>query len=320
MDLIFLKPILKETIWGGRRLKDEFHYQEAGDHTGECWGISAHKHGDCMILGGRYDGMALSNVWRHHQELFGYYGGNEFPLLAKIIDAKEDLSIQVHPDDEYAAANEHGALGKTECWYVLDCPKDATIMIGTQANDKKEVQQLIEAKRYRDLIREVPITKGDFYQIEPGCIHAIKGGSLIFETQQSSDLTYRVYDYDRLSNGTKRELHIKQSIAVIRAPFKALPSHLKIEKIGNTVKTTFIRCPYYEVRKYKICEKYEELFDAAFANISVINGAGKINGRPIEKGTHFIVPNGYGLCQFKGELELICSMPGNRKQQHVSVI
>ena len=127
--------------------------------------------------------------------------GKEFPLLIKIIDAKSDLSIQVHPDNAYAKEHENGSLGKTECWYILDSEPGTQIVIGHHAKDKEELMQMVEEKRWKDLIREVPVKKGDFYQIDPGCVHAIKGGTVILETQQSSDITYRVYDYDR--NGTE---------------------------------------------------------------------------------------------------------------------
>ena len=131
-ELLFLKPIFKEAVWGGNRLKDQFGYEIPSDHTGECWAISAHENGDCEVAEGEYKGQRLSVLWAEHPELFGNEDGclgDRFPLLIKIIDAKDDLSIQVHPDDAYAAANENGSLGKTECWYILDCEPDTSIVI-----------------------------------------------------------------------------------------------------------------------------------------------------------------------------------------------
>ena len=195
-----MKPIFKEAVWGGSRLKDQFGYEIPSDHTGECWAISAHENGDCEVAEGEYKGQRLSVLWAEHPELFGNEDGclgDRFPLLIKIIDAKDDLSIQVHPDDAYAAANENGSLGKTECWYILDCEPDTSIVIGHHAKDKEELKQMVEQGNYSQLIRQIPVHKGDFFQIDPGCVHAIKGGTVILETQQSSDVTYRVYDYDR---------------------------------------------------------------------------------------------------------------------------
>jgi len=125
-DLIFLEPVFHEKIWGGRRLATEFGYDIPDGPIGECWAISAHPHGDCVVVGGEYDGMHLSEVWDGHREAFGSMEGDRFPLLIKILDAEGDLSVQIHPDDAYAAEHENGSLGKRECWYVLDCEPDAT--------------------------------------------------------------------------------------------------------------------------------------------------------------------------------------------------
>lgn len=200
MKPIFLEPIEKKLIWGT-----------------EQWVISAHKNGDCNILGDKH---TLSSLWKNHPEYFGRTDSfGVFPLLTKIIDAHDDLSIQVHPDDDYAFKNENGSLGKTECWYILDAKPDATIVIGHNAKSTEEVKSMISNHQWSDFIREIPVKKGDFLFIEPGTVHAIKGGTLILETQQSSDITYRVYDYDRLQNGKLRQLHVKQSIDVITAPY-----------------------------------------------------------------------------------------------------
>ena len=209
--LMFLQPVFKEMIWGGNRLATEFGYDIPGDDTGECWGISAHPNGDCTVRSGEYSGMKLSQVWSEHPELFGREKSEGvFPLLTKIIDAKADLSIQVHPSDDYAKVHENGSLGKTECWYILDCPEGATLVVGHNAADKEECAKMIHEGRWSEFIREVPVHKGDFVSIVPGTVHAIKAGVMLLETQQNSDITYRVYDYDRLSNGKKRELHVEK--------------------------------------------------------------------------------------------------------------
>ncbi|MDE7297629.1 MAG: mannose-6-phosphate isomerase, partial [Lachnospiraceae bacterium] len=132
-EVIFLEPVFKEMIWGGTRLREDFQYEIPGDHTGECWAVSAHPNGDCTVKSGRFQGESLSRLWKEHRELFGGEEGEVFPLLVKIIDAKADLSIQVHPDDAYAKEHENGSLGKTECWYILDCDPDAKIVIGHHA-------------------------------------------------------------------------------------------------------------------------------------------------------------------------------------------
>lgn len=306
-NIIFLAPVFKEMIWGGNRLKSDFGYNIPSDKTGECWAISAHPNGDCRVCGGEFDGMMLSTLWETHKELFGNAEGDRFPLLIKIIDANDDLSIQVHPDDEYAAKNENGSLGKTECWYVLDCKENATIVIGHNAKDKAELADMINNHRWGEFIREVPIHKGDFFQIEPGCLHAIKGGTLILETQQNSDITYRVYDYDRLSNGKPRELHVQQSIDVIKAPFKPTETKQSVEDGDGYTLKTLVSCDYYTVKKLDINGTAELEQGHDFMNVSVIDGKGEIDGTPIAKGTHFILPSGYGTAKISGDLSLILS-------------
>ena len=306
-----MEPVFKEAIWGGTRLKDVFGYDIPSSRTGECWAISTHKNGDCRIAGGTWKGQSLSSLWESHPEWFGAAAGchREFPLLVKIIDARNDLSIQVHPDNAYAAEHENGSLGKTECWYILDCDPDAAIVIGHHAGNKDEVKRMIEEKRWKDFIREIPVRKGDFFQINPGCVHAIKGGTLVLETQQSSDITYRVYDYDRLSDGKPRQLHIKESIDVIEAPFRedqnALPAVVKETDSGR--KVHLVTCAYYTADKIDTTGRYTENFGDSFANVSILDGEGSVNGIPVSKGQHFIVPAGFGDVIFEGALSMICS-------------
>jgi len=309
MEFLFLEPIFKEAIWGGTRLHEVFGYEIPSDTTGECWAISAHENGECRISGGSYDGELLSSLWKEKPELFGHYPGDQFPLLIKIIDAKQDLSIQVHPDDAYAKAHENGSLGKTECWYILDCEPGSEIVIGHYARDKEELESMIRGGRWDELIRKVPIQKGDFFQINPGCVHAIKGGTMILETQQSSDITYRVYDYDRLSEGKPRQLHIEQSIETIKTPFKADESRPVKESLEGADHTHFVSCQYYSVDKYDITGAFSIEFNKYFTSVSVISGTGTVNGVGIAAGQHFIVPANSGLCKFEGTLSIICSNP-----------
>ena len=309
MELLFLEPVFKEAIWGGTKLRDSFGYDIPSDTTGECWAISAHKNGDCKIAGGRYDGRYLSQLWEEEPELFGNYPGSQFPLLIKIIDAKNDLSIQVHPDDAYASEHENGSLGKTECWYVLDCEPGTKIVIGHNAKDKKELEEMIRQGRWDEFIRVTDVKKGDFFQINPGCLHAIKGGTVILETQQNSDITYRVYDYDRLQDGKPRALHVQQSIDVIKAPFEpAVAEHEKLDVEGAEAEK-LVSCPCYTVCKATVNGTAEFDWNQPFVDISVLDGEGSFDGTPVKKGTHLIVPAGYGKCRFEGVMSLICSNP-----------
>ena len=306
--IIYLNPVFKQMIWGGERLGKDWPYEIPGNDTGECWAVSAHPNGDCTVKEGIYKDKTLSELWEKHPELFGNTGADRFPLLVKIIDAKADLSIQVHPDDAYAKMNENGSLGKTECWYVLDCDENASLVIGHNAKSKEELTDMVHNGRWGELIREIPVKKGDFIQIDPGTVHAIKGGLMILETQQNSDITYRVYDYDRLTDGKPRQLHIDQSIDVITVPAKPIEeSVMKVGDLPANQMNQLISCDYYKVWKLDVTEPITITQEYPFLIVSVIEGDGLICGQMIGKGDHFILPNGYGTAALQGNMQLILS-------------
>lgn len=310
---IMLSPSFTHNIWGGSRLREEFGYPVEGMDIGECWGVSAHPKGESIVRDGVYAGMKLSELWETHPELFGNVCGDRFPLLVKLIDAKEDLSIQVHPDDAYASAHENGAMGKTECWYVLDCPENATLVIGHNARTGHELSDMISQGRWGELIREVPVKKGDFIQIDPGTVHSIRGGILLLEIQQNSDITYRVYDYDRLSDGKPRQLHIKQSLDVITVPAApAEKSILSAADLPENQINELHRCQYYRVSKVKIRGEQRFAMDGSFALAVVIAGQGAANGRAVRKGDFFLFPAQTKEMRLSGEMELILSGPGEK--------
>ncbi|MBR6382023.1 MAG: class I mannose-6-phosphate isomerase [Lachnospiraceae bacterium] len=309
-QILRLTPYFSHTIWGGSRLRSEFGYAEPGDDIGECWGISAHPSGESTVTGGPYDGCRLSELWRDHRELFGNLPGDRFPLLVKLIDAKDDLSIQVHPDDAYAAKYENGSLGKTECWYVLDCPEGATLVAGHNARTREELRGMIREGRWTQLIREVPVHKGDFIQIDPGTVHAIKGGILLLETQQSSDITYRLYDYDRLQNGKPRELHLDKSIDVISVPAK--PVEESVVSFADAPENRLIRlqeCRYYKVSLARVNGTLTAPLNNPFTNFSVVSGTGSVNGLPVRKGDHLILTHALTHLTLEGHFEAILSNP-----------
>ncbi|MCR5107146.1 MAG: mannose-6-phosphate isomerase, class I [Lachnospiraceae bacterium] len=281
-ELIILEPEIKEMIWGW-----------------EFWTVSAHPNGDCRVREGKYKGLKLSELWRDHREVFGNAKGDVFPLLVKRIDAKDDLSIQVHPDDEYAKLHEDGSLGKTECWYVIDSKPEGSIIIGHNAKTKEELKEMIDNERWKDLLREIPTKKGDFFQIVPGTVHAIKNHTEIMEIQENSDITYRLYDYDRLKEGKRRELHIEKSLDVIKVPYK------DPDKNTGGIKDRLVSCRYYTVDKRIIdgSASYEQ--DKPFKIISVIEGEGDIDGHRIRFGDSLIIPYGYGRYTINGNITVL---------------
>lgn len=305
--ILHLEPVLHEKIWGGTELRYQFGYAIPSDHTGECWAISGHPNGDCRVTNPEFGGQTLGQLFRTRRELFGNIPGDVFPLLVKIIDARQDLSIQVHPDDAYAKVHENGSLGKTECWYVLDSKPGTTVIIGHNAGTREEMRQMVAEGKWNQLLRQVPLRKGDFFQINPGCLHALKGGSLILETQQSSDVTYRFYDYDRLENGKKRELHIEKSLDVTTVPFVPDRTVPETETVGDAEITHLVTCPFYSVYRAVLHGAAGLTFRAPFVNVSIIGGEGTLDGEPVKKGDHMVLTANYGPCRLEGNMELVYS-------------
>lgn len=314
MKPLFLKPVFKERIWGGTALQNGFGYEIPYDKTGECWAISAHPNGPSVVENSPYAGMALNELWKKNPELFGNPKEEFFPLLTKILDANMDLSVQVHPDDAYANANENGELGKTECWYIIDCKEDAEIIFGHNVKTKEELVEHINEGKWNELLRRIKIKPGDFFYVPSGTIHALCEGTLVLETQQSSDTTYRVYDYDRRdASGNLRELHLEKAIDVTTVPHQVARVVPRVEEHENVTITTFTESQFFSVYKWDVTGKSVFSFHDQYLLLSVIKGEGLLvhNGEyyPLKKGTHFIVPIGIGEFELEGNCELIVSHP-----------
>ena len=301
-----MKPVFKEMIWGGHKLRDVYGYDIPSDNTGECWAISAHKNGDCLIADGEFEGKSLSWLFDNHRELFGGIEGDQFPLLVKIIDAKNDLSVQVHPDDTYAGEHEH-SLGKTECWYVLQADEGTNMVMGHHAKSKEEFVKAIEEDDYDNLLNKFQIKKGNFFYIPSGTLHAICSGSLIYEAQQSSDITYRVYDYHRKDkDGNERQLHVQQSIDVtnISADADQQKEFVSVP-LENGTRTCMVESEFFKVYSYKMTGKNTVANDAPFQMVSVIDGEGTLNGDAVKKGDHFVICSDQKETNFDGNMEVM---------------
>jgi len=319
-EILFMEPQFKQMIWGGNKLRTEWSYNIPGDDTGECWAVSAHPNGDCKVASGAYTGKTLSQLWTEVPQLFdnvdeaGKIVEDKFPLLIKIIDAKADLSIQVHPDDSYAKVHENGSFGKTECWYILDCPEDATLVIGHKAKSPEEMEEMVRGGRWSEFLQEVPVKKGDFIQINPGTLHAIKGGIMLLETQQNSDITYRVYDYDRLSDGKPRPLHVEQSLAVTTAPATPVEECIfHTESGADNEMQILMENQYYQVSRMQVRGKANWVQEKGFRIVTVLEGYGMINGTAVKKGEHFILPDSFGEVTAEGDMLLFMSTKGTKK-------
>lgn len=308
--ILKVDPVFKEMIWGGRKLKDIYGYDIPSEHTGECWAISAHQNGDCTIADGEFEGQKLSELWCSHRELFGNIKGDQFPLLIKIIDACNDLSVQVHPNDEYAKKHEN-SLGKTECWYVLGVDDDTKMVMGHHAKTKEALVAAIENDDYDNLLNKFKIKEGDFFYIPAGTIHAICSGSLIYEAQQSSDITYRVYDYHRQdANGNERQLHVRQSIDVTQVPYQPYDNkNQTVLTLKNGTLTQLISSEFFTVNKYDLTGENTIINDKPFQLVTVIKGDGRINGKEVKIGDNFIICADQKEVVYDGNMSvMICTL------------
>lgn len=297
MELIFLKPFMKEVVWGGTKIMKNFQYESDSNNIGEAWIVSANDNGYSYVSSGKYEGLSLKELWDNHRYLFGNLQGDVFPILVKYIDARDDLSIQVHPNDEYSFKHEN-CKGKAECWYVVDCDENTDIVIGHNANNKKELVEMIEKKQWKELLKFRKIKKGDFFDIPTGTVHAIRKGTLIFETQQNSDITYRLYDYDRLQNGKLRPLHIQKSIDVIKSPYIETQQE---KTSGVLVENEFFRLEKIEIENKEIKISNNDYFTV----ICVLEGKGYADDKVIKKGDNFIVPSGIKEISLKGNMTIM---------------
>ena len=293
---LFLDSVLHEKLWGGSHLAD-FGYELPSDTIGEYWAISGHPHGVSTIRNGAFAGWQLDKLYASHPELFGNPESPVFPLLTKILDANDWLSVQVHPDDAYAAEHEAGELGKTECWYILSAAPDAEIIYGHNAETREELCQLIEAGDWEHLLRRIPVKAGEFYYVRSGTMHAIGKGLVILETQQSSDTTYRVYDFDRADkDGQLRELHIEKSIDTLTIPGDKLPDNKTkiISADSNAELTELVASEFFSVYKWQVHGSQAFTKTADYTLISIVDGHGQLSADgklyPVKKGDHFILP------------------------------
>lgn len=308
---LFLKPIFHEKIWGGSRLK-EFGYDLPSDYIGEVWGISAHPNGKCEILNEPYRGQTLDQVWDEHRELFGDFPSQEFPLMTKIVDARESLSVHVHPDDAYAYENENGQYGKSECWYIIDAEEDAKIIYGLNTQSKETAIDKIDEADYDSLFNKVKVKAGEFYFIPAGTIHSIGAGVLVYETMQSSDVTYRVFDYDRAQDsGDKRELNQVKAKEVIEIANESINIPTDTEIIENHKRTQLVSNDFFTIVKWNISGTLNYMKPREFVLISVLKGEGQviIDGEVFDlvQGQNFILTSDDLDTIFEGQYELIVS-------------
>ena len=309
MALIKLKPACKDYLWGGDRLIREYHKPYEGDRLAETWELSCHSDGPSVIAEGEGMGLTLQEyIDREGKEILGENCSKfaDFPILIKMIDAKDDLSIQVHPDNDYALEHE-GQYGKTEMWYVMDCEEGAFLYYGFQVPvDQREFAERIQNNTLTDVLRKVYVKKGDVLFIEARTIHAIGKNIMVAEIQQNSNVTYRVYDYGRKgADGKCRDLHIEKALAVTNTD-----PILKEKSFSPHI----AKCDYFTVDKIYLDGSSMKRLNGyagkeSFVHLLVIEGEGAVwSGSQVlslAKGDSVFIPAGSGEFEITGELEVL---------------
>ncbi|MBQ9606650.1 MAG: class I mannose-6-phosphate isomerase [Lachnospiraceae bacterium] len=310
-----LKPAGKGYIWGGERLKKEYNKADL-DVTplAESWECSVHPDGMSIVAGGEYDGLTLKDVISSNPQFLGSKS-DAMPILIKFIDAAADLSIQVHPDDEYARSHE-GDNGKTEFWYVLDAEEGAELIYGFEhPMNREKLREAIDEGRLEGMVHHIPVHKGDVFFVHPGTVHAIGKGIVIVEVQESSNLTYRLYDYNRTDkDGNKRPLHFDKAAEVLdMKPVKLIrqPQHM-VRYYFGCARELLCRCEYFEVERVQVTKGFSfSVLDTSFQVLLCIDGNGGLetdeSNKPVrfDKGACIFLPASLGRCHVIGECTLL---------------
>ncbi|MBQ8206166.1 MAG: mannose-6-phosphate isomerase [Bacilli bacterium] len=298
--VLLLSAPLKEVIWGGKYFKDVLKVTNSNEKIGEMWSCSAHKNGQSIIKNGFYEGKTLDFVYKNHKELFNNSTLDEFPILVKLIATSDKLSVQVHPNDEYAKENEN-QFGKTEGWLILEANEDSSIIVSHNAKDKEELIKYIENDDYDNLLKQVKVKKGEFYPISSGTIHALGKDIVLLEIQQSSDVTYRFYDYHRKDkDGNERPLHVKKAIEVTN--FDQYDFNVKncfTQDIDVLWDNEYFIVKYQEVNEQCILE------NDSYRIITVIEGSVCVEDNHVSKGESFIVTSNAKEIKLLGNAKIV---------------
>ncbi|MBQ8208947.1 MAG: mannose-6-phosphate isomerase [Clostridia bacterium] len=312
---IKISYVAKSRIWGGDNLAKMFGKENGGENIGETWELTVRSDEMSKIKCGECAGMTLGEYIENDKSVLGTkYDGGRFPLLIKFIDAQDKLSVQVHPDDDYAAAHENDP-GKTEMWYIVDAKPDAKIVYGlADGISAEDFAKAVAEGKIDSAMGYTSVKKGETYFIPSGLLHAIGEGIIIAEIQQNSDLTYRVYDYDRRdSAGNLRELHVEKSLAVVKPFSEDEINAIRFEaKDGEDDENTLAHCRYFRVKHFTVSEEKTLLAgNDSFSSVLCISGEGKIlfDGAEYElmAGDSYFIPAGLGEYKITGNTEIIIS-------------
>lgn len=315
MEMFKLIPSVADYIWGGRRLIEEYGIKTDKDPAAEAWVLSCHSAGPSTVEDGEFKGQTLEQVWENHKEICGTNGNKFefFPILIKFIDAKNNLSIQVHPDNDYAMRVE-GEYGKTEAWYILDCDEGAELILGFNREvSVEEFKKAAQSEEMLNIVNKVKVKKGDLFFIESGTLHAICKGILLAEVQQNSNTTYRVYDYGRVGvDGKPRALHIDKAADVTKLcpPTITNASEREVEKQDGGTRTHLTECDLFKMYSVETDGEYvSEAGDESFVSLLCLDGSAEVvcgkKALGMKKGESLFIPASSGEFKIIGKTHML---------------
>lgn len=305
MELMKLKPIARTAIWGKNEVGKYFDYSDFPDDTGQCWCASCHDEGSNEIIDGPYKGMLLRELWENKKELFKT-NTEKFPWIIGLVAPSEDLSIQVHPDDEYSKLNNLSDSGKNEGWYFLESKEGNSIIYGHNAKSLDNFKDYINKGKWDDLLKKLPVRKNDFVYIPAKTIHALCKDTIVYEIQENSNLTYRFYDYDRKDNsGNKRELHIKESLDNLNIPFEIYNNKETVSYVNGQEIRTLVSNNSFELTLLNVNKNLDFNVKNTFSIISVLRGEGKINNKECRIGDNLLLLGDNEILRIDGNIEVI---------------
>lgn len=313
-EILFLHSPLKEKIYGGTRIQKMFGFDEAANQKiGEYWAISAHENGMSIVSNGTYKNHSLKEVYEQHRELFHNAKEERFPLLIKINEITRPVSVQVHPDDIYAGKYE-GDLGKAEFCLYLDVDDGTKLIHGHTANTKEEFRELALAGKWEQLLRRIPVKAGDCVFTPAGIVHGVEGRMLLAEVQQSSDVTYRIYDYDNTGlDGKPRKLHLEKALDVICFPHIEPDMNICDKLHGSNHILQYISNEFFRITRYEIQES-ETISNETYSLCLILSGEGRIHIKDesylLKAGQGFIVTSSCTSFRITGSMDILISEPG----------
>ncbi len=315
LQVLTVEPVFAPRMWGGTTLREWYADLVPDEVIGECWAVSGLPGRSGGISAGAPSGYTLEMAWRDGL-ITGQPREDDFPLLCKILDPADWLSVQVHPDDEQAHRLEGMPRGKAECWYVLECAPGAELIMGHRRDTAQQLRQdLLDGRLMGELISH-PVHPGSFFMVPAGCVHAVGPGMLVYEVQQSSDITYRLYDFDRVGvDGTPRDLHVDKGFSVVAAPFDEAASLTAAEPVpvDSGTRRDLVANDYFAVTHWDI-DGTVDFTTPEYRVATVVAGQGALSAEdqevPLRRGVSLVIPRGVGPVTVTGSLSVMTTDPG----------